>query len=380
MIYLDNAATSFPKPKIIHQKLDEYLSNYAANPGRSGHRMALESSEAIFKVRELICQLFNIASPMQVIFTSSATESLNLAIKGTLYKGDHVITTSMEHNSVLRPIKALESFGITNTIIYCNENGMIDPKDVEESILPNTKLIAMTHASNVTGTLMPIVEIGEIAKKNNVYFLVDGAQTAGVLPIDIEKMNIDLLAVPAHKGLLGMQGLGILYIKEGLDVRHFKEGGTGSKSQELIQPLILPDRYETGTPNTPGIIALGASIEFILDKGIKKIREHEEELTKYFIDKIQTIDKIKVYGAHHLGKQASVVSINIKEEDSCDIGSCLDRMFNIAVRSGFHCAPLAHETIGTSEQGTVRFSFGYFNTKEEIDIVLKAIKEICNQV
>ena len=380
MIYFDNAATTFPKPEIVHETVLNHLKNSAANPGRSGHKMAFEAGKAIYEVRELLCQLFNISNPMQIVFTSNATDSLNLAIKGLLKTGDHVITTSMEHNSVLRPIKALEGKGVTNTIVDCDEFGVLDPKKIIKEIRSNTKLIVLTHASNVTGTIMPIEEVGKIARENNICFLVDAAQTAGIYPIDVEKIGIDLLALPAHKGLLGIQGLGVLYIREGIEIDHFKEGGTGSKSEELMQPLFMPDRYESGTPNTPGIVALGAGIQFVLNEGLEKIRKREEFITEYFISKIKEIPQIKIYGAHHLGIQAAVVSINIGDEDSSEIGFLLDESFDIGVRSGLHCSPLAHKTIGTFEQGTIRFSFGYFTTEDEIDMAVEALKRICDTI
>ncbi|SNS53999.1 cysteine desulfurase family protein [Anaerovirgula multivorans] len=380
MIYLDNAATSFPKPEIVYEAVLNNMKNYGANPGRSGHKLALEAGRTIYKGRELVCRLFNIDDPMQIIFVSNATDALNLAIKGVLNQGDHVITTSMEHNSVLRPIKAMEANGVENTIVQCDNRGVLDPQLIREAIKTNTKLIVTTHASNVTGTIMPIEEIGEIAKKHGILFLVDAAQTAGVYDIDVEKFHIDLLATAGHKGLMGPQGTGILYIKEGVEVRHFKEGGTGSKSQELLQPLMLPDRYESGTPNTPGIAGLAAGIEFILEEGLDKIRKHEEGLTQYFIEGLKKIPEIKIYGVQDAAKQAAVISINIGDEDSSEIGYVLDKVFDIGVRPGLHCAPMAHKTIETFEQGTVRFSIGYFTKKEEINAALEALKNICEQL
>lgn len=380
MIYLDNAATSFPKPEVVYEAVLNNMKNYGANPGRSGHKLALEAGRVIYKARELVCKLFNIEDPMQIIFTSNATDALNLAIKGVLSKGDHVITTSMEHNSVLRPIKSLEGIGVENSIIQCNDKGIVDVDLIKEAIKHNTKLIVTTHASNVTGTLMPIEEIGKIAKEHGILFLVDAAQTAGVYDIDVKKMNIDLLCTAGHKGLMGPQGTGVLYIKEGVEVRHFKEGGTGSKSHELIQPLMLPDRYESGTPNTPGIAGLAAGIEYILQEGLDKIRRYEEELTQYFIEGLKKIPEIKIYGPQDASKQAAVISINIGEEDSSEIGYVLDTVFDIGVRPGLHCAPLAHKTLGTFEQGTVRFSIGYLTKKEEIDAALEALKNICEQL
>ncbi|MBM7615579.1 aminotransferase class V-fold PLP-dependent enzyme [Alkaliphilus hydrothermalis] len=380
MIYLDNAATTYPKPESVYEAILHQMKNFGANPGRSGHKMAIEAGRSIFNARELVARLFNIDNPMQIIFTSNATEALNLAIKGLLKAGDHVITTSMEHNSVLRPITTLEKIGVKNTIIQCSGAGYVEPSDVKKAINENTKLIVMTHASNVTGTLMPIEEIGKIAKEAGINFLVDAAQTAGVYEIDVKKLNIDLLALPGHKGLLGPQGTGLLYIREGLDIMHFKEGGTGSKSEELVQPEMLPDRYESGTPNTPGIAGLAKGIEFIMETGLDKIRQHEEALTQQFIDEISHIHQVKIYGPKDAKRQAAVVSINIGEEDSSEIAYILDKVFNIAVRPGLHCAPHTHKTIGTFEQGTVRFSFGYFNKKEDVEAAVAAIKEICEQL
>lgn len=380
MIYLDNAATSYPKPEVVYEAIMNQMREAGANPGRSGHKMAIEAGRQIFAARENVAKLFNIDNPMQVVFTGNATESLNLAIKGVLRPGDHVITTSMEHNSILRPIKTLEKLGIENTIIQCDFAGRVEVDAVRGSIKDNTRLIVMTHASNVTGTLMPLEEVGKVAKEHSILFLVDAAQTAGIHEIDVEKLNIDLLALPGHKGLMGPQGVGILYIREGVEVMHFKEGGTGSRSEELIQPDIIPDRYESGTPNSPGIAGLAKGIEFILEAGLNNIRSHEEALTQYFIDELKKIEGVKIYGPHNAKEQAAVVSINIKEEDSSEIAYILDKVFNIAVRPGLHCAPYAHKTIGTFEQGTVRFSIGYFNKKEELQQVIAAIKEICSQL
>lgn len=380
MIYLDNAATTFPKPESVYRSVDKCFREYGANPGRAGHKLALKAGRLIYETRELICRLFNIDNPMNVIFTSNATDSLNLAIKGILEKGDHVITTSMEHNSVIRPIVTLEKIGVEHTIVQCNEEGILDVDLIEKEIKENTKMIVMTHASNVTGTIMPIEEIGKIAKKCGLIFLVDAAQTAGVYDIDVKNMNIDLLAFPGHKGLLGPQGTGGLYIREGLVLRQMKEGGTGSKSESLYQPEIIPDRYESGTPNTPGIAGLGEGIRFILDTGIDRIREHEEMLTDYMLNKLSYLDKIRIYGPNDVKKQAAVISLNVGDVDSSEVSYVLDKAFDIAVRSGLHCAPLAHKTIGTFEQGTVRFSIGYFNTKEDIDIAVAALEKICKEI
>ena len=379
MIYLDNAATTFPKPEEVYKSIDDCMRNYGANPGRSGHKLALKAGRGIYETRELICKLFNIENPMRVTFTQNATDALNLGIKGILKQGDHVITTSMEHNSVIRPIISLEEKGVTNTIVQCDLNGNLDINKLDEAIKENTKLIVVSHSSNVTGNIVDIKTIGDLCKKKNITFLVDAAQTAGVIDINVGEENIDLLAFPGHKGLLGPQGTGGLYIREGIDIMHMKEGGTGSKSELLTQPIIVPDRYESGTPNTPGIIGLGAGVKYVLEN-IEKIREHEQHMTDYMLKRLEEIEKITVYGNSRDVKRSAVISINIEDIDSSEVSYILDEVYDIAVRSGLHCAPLAHKTIGTIRQGTVRFSFGPFTTKKDIDNAIVALKEICKEL
>ena len=380
MIYFDNAATSFPKPEIVYTSIMTAMREYGANPGRSGHKLALKASRGIYETRDLICQIFNVKNPMNVILTFNATESLNIGIKGVLKPGDHVITTSMEHNSVLRPITYLKRFGIESTIVKGDEKGRVSVLDIERNIKPNTKLIVNTHVSNLTGTIMPIEEIGKLARSKEILFMVDAAQSAGVYDIDVEKMNIDLLSFPGHKGLFGPQGTGGLCIREGLQLEGFMQGGTGSASHSLEQPEINPDKFESGTANGPGIIGLGSGIKYILDRGIANIREYEENLMEHFIEEAKKIEGIKLYGPLNAIEQAGVVALNIKDADSSEVSYILDEEFDIAVRPGLHCAPLAHETIGTLEQGVVRFSFGIFNTHEEIEFCIKALKEIAKEV
>lgn len=380
MIYFDNAATSFPKPKIVYQEIMTAMMEYGANPGRSGHKLALEASREIFNTRKKISKLFNIKDPMNVILTFNCTESLNLGIKGYLKPGDHVITTSMEHNSVLRPIISLEKERVSHTIVQGDSMGRIDPKDIEKAIRPETKMIVTTHISNLTGTIMDIEAIGEIAKTHNIVYFVDGAQSAGVYPIDVEKMNIDMLAFPGHKSLLGPQGTGGLYIREGIELVGLFQGGTGSASNSLEQPDMMPDKFESGTPNAPGIVGLGAGIDYILEVGMDKIRNKEEELTQYFIEEVKKIPKIKIYGPLTRGQHAPVVALNIGDADSSEVSYILNEEYNMAVRPGLHCAPLAHKTIGTFEQGVVRFSFGFENTFEEVEEAIGALKEIAKRV
>lgn len=380
MTYFDNGATSFPKPDEVYEEIMKAMKEYGANPGRSGHKLALKTNRGIYKTRQLISRLFNIEDPLDLVFTFNTTESLNIGIKGVLKNGDHVITTSMEHNSVLRPIKYLESLGIENTIVQADPQGMIKSEDIKNAIKGNTKLIAITHISNLTGTIMPIEEIGKIADENNIIFLVDAAQSAGIYDIDVDKMNIDLLAFPGHKGLLGPQGTGGLYIKKGLEVDGVFQGGTGSASHSIIQPILSPDKFESGTLNGPGIIGLGAGISYIMDRGMDNIRKHEENLTNTFIQGLKQIKAIKIYGPLDTKFQAGVVSLNIGDRDSSEISYILDEEYDIQVRPGMHCAPLGHKSIGTFDQGTVRFSFGPFNKLEEIEYALKALKTISREI
>lgn len=376
MIYMDNAATSWPKPHGVYKAVDKCMKKYGANPGRSGHKMAIEAGNIVLYTRENLGKLFNVSDPFQIIFTCNATDSLNLAIKGTLKEGDHVITTSMEHNSVVRPLKELEKAGVKITFVKANQEGIIDPEDIKKAIKSNTRLIISTHASNVTGTIMPIEHIGTIAKEYGISFLVDAAQTAGLLPIDLARLPIDMLAFPGHKSLLGPQGTGGLYIRDGLSLDPLRQGGTGSQSESLIQPIFMPDRYESGTINTPGIAGLGAGIDYILTKGQKNILIHERMLLQMFLDGLATIQGVTIYGPKDINRRAGVVSINIGGRDSSEMANLLDERYNIATRGGLHCAPLAHNTIGTLKQGTVRFSIGPFTAKREIKKCINAIYQL----
>ena len=378
MIYLDNAATTYPKPECVYEAIMDCMKNYCANPGRAGHKLAMKAAREIYDTRENIAKLFNVDNPMNIVFTNNATDSLNLAIKGLVKSGDHIITTSMEHNSVIRPIKALEKNNVENTVVQCDKDGFLNIEDLKSAIKPNTKLIVTTHASNVCGTLIDIKLVGEVAKENNILYLVDASQTAGVYDIDTKKINVDIIAAPGHKCLLGPQGTGILYIREGLELNILKEGGTGSKSEDLFQPNLLPDKYESGTHNTPGIVGLNQGVKFILEEGIENIRKHEEDLCEYMLNRLEEVPNIVIYGPKDSKKRAAVISINIGNMDSGEITFLLDSEYDIATRSGIHCAPLAHKTLGTLEQGAVRFSLGYFNTKQDIDTAIEALKQIAN--
>ncbi|MBF1053794.1 MAG: aminotransferase class V-fold PLP-dependent enzyme [Parvimonas sp.] len=376
MIYLDNGATTFPKPKVVTDKIMECYLGYAGNPGRSGHKLAMKMDLEIYETREKICKLINGTEVLNVIFTFNATDSLNLAIKGVLEEGDHVITTSMEHNSVLRPLNQLRKEGkIELSIVYADDKGYIDPKKIFEALTPNTKMIVTTHMSNVFGTIVDIKAIGDFCKENNILYLVDASQSIGVLDIDVQEMNIDLLAFPGHKALFGPMGTGALYIKEGIIVKPLKEGGTGSYSHSIDQPDLYPDSLESGTPNGVGIIALGKGIDFINEVGIENIRNHEMSLKNHFIELLKDNEDVILYGTLD-DRQGAVVSLNVKDMDSSEISYILSDEFDIYTRPGFHCAPLAHKTMGTEELGAIRFSFGYYNTLEEVEKTVEALLNI----
>lgn len=378
LIYFDNAATSFPKPEEVYRKVDHILRDVGGNPGRSGHRMAIAANRVILDSRDSIAKLFNIEDSSRIVFTSGATEALNLGIKGFLRPGDHVITSGVEHNAVARPLKAMEKKGVECTKVICSPEGFLDPDDLRKAIRPNTRLMVINHASNVTGAINPVREIGAIARERGVKLLVDAAQTAGALPIHIERDNIDMLACAGHKSLFGLQGAGLLYVAPGVSLEPLKEGGTGSDSENDAMPETLPERFEVGTMNTPGIGGLGEGVEFILKEGVEKIRRHEVELTMRLIGGLSDIKNIKLYGPKDAERRMAVVSFNIEGKDPSDVGFVLDSSFGIMARVGLHCAVDAHRTIGTFPRGTVRLSPGYFNTTQEVDFVLDSIKRIAS--
>lgn len=379
MIYLDNAATSWPKPEAVYVAVDKAMREWGGNPGRSGHKMSMMAGKVILDTRIVIAKLFNTPHYERIVFTLNATEGINLALKGILKPGDHVIIGGMEHNSISRPVEKLRTIGADVTKLNTSPQSGINLDELVASIKENTKLVAINHASNVTGTINPIERIGAICKEKGVYFLVDAAQTAGSIPIDIRKMKIDMLAFPGHKGLLGPQGVGGLFVGRDLILDTLKEGGTGSDSQSLLQPESSPDRYESGTPNTPGIAGLGAGIRYILQEGIEKIREKEGNLTRRMIAGLQKIPGVTIYGPDHGVERAAVISFNIDSVDPAEVALIMDQAYDIAVRSGLHCAPDAHQTTGTYNMGTVRVSFNSFNTEEEIDACLDAVTEIAEE-
>jgi cysteine desulfurase family protein len=375
MIYFDNACTSFPKPPVVIDAIRDYFLSIGSSPGRSGHRLALEAGRLVFEAREGLSRLFNISRSERIVFTYNATEALNLAIMGLLAEGDHVITPSMEHNSVMRPLNYLLSKGIIElTVVPCSEKGHIDLGALRRSMKKNTRLIAVNHASNVMGAIAPLEEIGTLS--GEIPFLVDAAQSAGAVPIDVEAMGIDLLAFTGHKSLYGPQGTGGLFVREGIDPRPLRRGGTGSKSESWDHPDFLPDKYECGTPNTPGIAGLGEGARFVLNKGIDAIRQHEMRLTQSLLEGLEDMAEIAVYGPKNPREQTPTVSINVRGREPSEVGYRLDREFDIMSRVGLHCNPGTHKTIGTFPDGTVRLSMGYFNTREEVDQVLEALRTI----
>ena len=377
-IYFDNAATSWPKPEETYAAMDRFGRLIGGSPGRSGHRLSIESGRVIMNTREALAQLFGIDDPFQLVFTKNATEALNLAITGLLAPGDHVITSSMEHNSVMRPLRALESKGVALSVLRCSPRGELDPADLPPAIRTNTKVVVLTHASNVTGTIMPIREVGNIVREHGLILCVDAAQTAGALPIDVADMNIDLLAFSGHKSLFGPQGTGGLYIRKGIEenIKPLIVGGTGSRSEYESQPEFMPDRYESGTLNTVGIAGLGAGVEYILGRGIDVIRAGEITLTQHFLDGLKSIGGVQIYGPSDASRQISVVSFNIDGMTPSEVSFDFDEQFDIMSRPGLHCAPSAHRTIGTFPGGTVRLSFGCFNTEEEIRCALDALRKL----
>jgi len=370
MIYLDNAATSHPKPASVYQRVDDVLRNWSANPGRSGHAMAIQAARIIFETRESIAKLFHIADPDRIIFTPNATGALNLAILGLLRPGDHCVTSTMEHNSVIRPLHALGERGVKVTKVAA------DPHAIADAIHSETRLVVVSHASNVAGTITPIAEIVRLAHARGVPVLLDAAQTAGSVPIDIGALGVDLVACPGHKGLLGPQGTGFLYIAPHIDLEPILFGGSGSRSDLEDMPDFAPDRYEAGTLNTPGIAGLGAGVEFLLERGVAQVRAHEVALLGRLMDGLESIDGVLLHGARDPERKAGVVLFTIDGVDPAEIGDRLDQEFGIAVRVGLHCAPGAHRTLGTFPLGGVRVSPGYFNTADEIDRAVEAVSRI----
>lgn len=373
--YLDNACTTHPKPEAVWEAIKNYQLNIGASPARSGHTLGRKADGVVAETRQLLADLFHAQDPNHIVFTQNSTHALNMIIKGVLEKGDHVVTTNLEHNSTLRPLEHLFRSGvITYTVVQSDEKGILDPRAIEMAIQKNTKLIAVNHASNAIGVRAPIREIGKIAKANNILFLIDASQTAGVLDIDIEKDCIDFIAFTGHKSLYGPSGIGGAYIRDPKAIRSFTEGGSGN-SMSLVQPAYMPDKFEAGTLNYMGIAGLNASLK-TLEKKRKKILKIELDLTEYLLQKLQSIEEVVVYGPKQINLKVPVVSFNVKGLFANQLAGILDEQYNILTRPGLHCAPLVHKRIETTPTGTVRVSLGMYNTKEQIDHLIKSLEKI----
>ncbi|MBI2930801.1 MAG: aminotransferase class V-fold PLP-dependent enzyme [Planctomycetes bacterium] len=371
MIYLDNAATTWPKPKEVYDAMDHFARTTAANPGRSGHRMATESERRVQEARRCVAKLLNAESPDRIILTFNATDALNIAIKGVLRPGDHAVTSLIEHNSINRPLAA---FDVSKA--RAAQDGTVPPEEVATLIRPQTRLIALTHCSNVLGVVNPIEPIAKIARERGIPLLVDASQTAGVVPIDVQAQRLDLVAFPGHKGCLGPMGTGALYVRPGLAVRPFREGGTGFASESERHPDEYPYHLEGGTPNAHGLAGLAAGLQFIEQTGIERILAHERAMALRFIDALRGHPKITIYSGRAPDRQIGPVSISIAGKEPAQVGAMLDERYEIACRPGLHCAPGTHRFLGTFPHGTVRFSFGYFNTPSDVDAAAKAIEEV----
>lgn len=376
MIYLDNAATSFPKPSVVVEAVCKQMTEIGGNAGRSSHQGGLQSGRVLYETRCAIGEIINCRDPLEISFTLNATEGLNTVIQGALEPGDHVVTTSMEHNSVLRPLVTLENRQVSHTIVWGDKEGLVDPLDMEKAIRPNTKLMVVNHCSNVTGVVQPLEALVNIAKKHHLLILVDASQSCGSLSIDVEALQIDYLAAPGHKALFGPQGTGILYINKKNKIRALKQGGTGSVSEDLHQPETIPDYYESGTQNTHGLAGLKAGALFVMEQGMENIHAHEKKIVRQLWEGLSVIQGIQLYGPPPGEYRGSVVSFRGKDIDVNQMNYALDITCGISARAGLHCAPLAHQTLGTFPEGTIRFSPGFFTTSEEIDQVLAGVNKV----
>jgi cysteine desulfurase family protein len=375
MIYLDYAATSWPKPKEVQHAMCDFMENWGGNPGLSGHHLSISAEQILFSAREAVANLFHVPDPERVIFAANVTHALNLAICGLLKPGDHVVTSSIEHNSVMRPLRALEKEGIELTVVQCKTDGCPDLEAWRAAVTPRTRLVVVNHASNVEGTILPIKEIAAIAHKTGALMLVDSTQTAGVIPIDQPAMGIDLLAFTGHTGLYGPTGTGGLVIDKRVDTSELHpvvRGGTGSWSEFEEQPETLPDKYESGTANSIGIAGLGAGVRWVQSIGVESIRAREVELSELLLSGLKNIPGITVYGPSDPEKRTAVVSCRVAGQNVSEVGLRLDDEFGIKCRVGLHCAPSAHKTIGTFPEGTIRLAPGIFTSPDDIRTVIAA--------
>ncbi len=382
-LYLDNAATSNPKPPAVMQAMVDYATRLGASPGRGAYAEVREAGGLLQRCRERISELVGGREPNNVIFTLNATDGLNLALHGVLKPGDHVVTTWLDHNSVLRPLNHLAERGVEVTRLRCDpETGLVSPEDVRRALRPNTRLIATLHGSNVTGTLQPLAELGSIARERGVLFLVDGAQSVGHVPVDVDAMNIDLLAFPGHKGLLGPLGTGALWIRPGVEhqlVPH-RQGGTGSVSERDVQPDFMPDRFEPGSHNALGLVGLLAGVEWVLSRGVAEIWAHEQRLVERMLRRLRSIDGLTLFGPKTVEHRCGVFSVRVGQHGPVELANLLEERFGVLTRPGLHCAPLAHQTIGSAPYGgTTRMSFGPFVQEEDVDYAADALETLAKE-
>jgi cysteine desulfurase family protein len=381
VIYLDNAATSWPKPPAVAASIVDFLEHRAGNPGRSGHALAVAADVVVAATRSELAALFGAPDPARIVFTLNATDALNMALWGLLVPGDRVVTTTIEHNAIVRPLHALAERGVTVTRVACAPDGTLDLDDLDRALRSGkVRLVAMCHASNVVGTILPARDAARLAHEHGSLFLLDAAQTAGVLPIDVREMGIDLLAVPGHKALLGPPGTGALYVAPGIRLTPLRQGGTGTRSGEEHQPEELPAGLEAGTLNTVGIAGLGASLRYLRGRGREAIHAHETSLTARLIHGLADVAGVTIHGTRDAALQVATVSVSLDGWEPVDVAAALDSSFGIAVRAGLHCAPLAHRTLGTFPRGTVRLSPGPFSTDEDVDRAVAAIRKLARTV
>lgn len=375
MIYLDNAATTLVKPDCVIEAVCNAMT-HLGNSGRGSHDASLGAARTIYEAREALAGFFGFSDPTRVVFTSNITESLNTVIQGLFQRGDHVITTELEHNSVLRPLYRLEDQGMELTILPADNQGNISYKDMEDAVRPNTKAVICTHASNLTGNMIDIETVGNICRKHGILFILDSAQTAGVFPIHMERMHIDILCFTGHKGLYGPQGTGGICIRHGIELRPMKVGGSGVHTYDRTHPAVMPTALEAGTLNGHGIAGLLAAIRWLEETGTDRIQEREELLMWRFYEGVRNVPGVKIYGDFTGKKRAAIVTLNLGNYDSGEVSDELSYQYGISTRAGAHCAPLMHRALGTVEQGAVRFSFSYFNTEEEVDEAVTAVREL----
>jgi cysteine desulfurase/selenocysteine lyase len=380
-IYLDNAATSWPKPEAVYRAVDDYQQRLGAPAGRGAYAEVAETERMVLSCRKNVAQLIGASDPSRIVFTQNGTDSLNLALHGLLRPGDHVVTTVCEHNSVLRPLRFLaEHRAVTTTYVGCDRQGYVDPEDIRRAITPQTRLIALIHASNVTGAIQPIESVGQIAAEGGVPFLVDAAQSLGHVPIDVNRIRCQLLAAPGHKGLLGPLGTGVLYIAPGVEqsLLPLRQGGTGTRSDEDRQPESLPDKYESGNLNVPGIVGLEAGISHVLEMGLNRIQQEAQTLTERLLRGLSELNAVQLYGPRTNKRRVGVVSLNVAGFDPQELAALLDAQWSIQTRAGIHCAPRMHAALATLPRGTLRLSIGHFTTLQHIDAVIAALADLAS--